>query len=137
MPAHAQTLSRYDINRAVNGLLTRHGIDLSVLSVSSSMTLVHLGGSLMKGTGKDLRPMDIDPIFTEIMRIPQVRGIVADLENWIITNTEGAWRAIPVKQASRITGVSAEHREYRIDKEEPIKDVLKDITDQEEEQRTG
>jgi hypothetical protein len=66
--------------------------------------------------------------------IPQVRGIVADLENWIITNTDGAWQAIPVKQASRTTGVSSDHsQEHRIDSEESIEDVLQDIKEQEEE----
>lgn len=135
MPADSQTLSRYEINRAVNSLLTRHDIDLSLLNVSSSTTLVHLGGVLMKGTGGDLRPTDIDLIFTEIRRIRQVRGIVADLENWIITNIDGGWQAIPVKQASRTTGAfSGPPQEHHIDTEEAIEDVLQDIKDQEQDE---
>lgn len=127
MSPYAETPNRYEINREVNGILTRHAVDLTQLSVSSSTTLVYLNGMLLKSTGSDFRPVDISVIFKEIRRVPGVRGIVADLENWIITDNDGSCQAVPVKGRSRSAARSSDYREYSIEKEERIKDVLKDI----------
>jgi hypothetical protein len=100
--------SRYQMNQQVAGVLTRHGIDLETLSISCSARLVYLYGFLKRVTGKNLTPTDIGLIFREIEQLSQVRGIVVELENWTITNSDGGWFA--VQKGSRHTprGLSGE-----------------------------
>ncbi|MCK9197831.1 MAG: hypothetical protein M0P16_12730 [Syntrophales bacterium] len=133
MSANTDAPSRYEINRAVRSVLTSHGVDLEVLSISSSSSLVYLNGLLKKATGQDLKPVDIDVIFREIERVPKVRAIVADLENWIVTNSEGGW-LVALKSdshrttfASAATSASADQEDYRIKGDEKITDVLDDL----------
>jgi len=119
--------SRYEINHLVRGVLSRHAIDLESLSVSCSASIVYLYGFLKRVTDPNLNSVDIDVIFKEIERIPFVRGIVADFENWIVTSGEGAWLATPKGRTVRSsTGTSAQE-EHVIKKEERLKDVLDDI----------
>ena len=119
--------SRYEINHLVRGVLSRHAIDLESLSVSCSASIVYLYGFLKRVTDPNLNSVDIDVIFKEIERIPLVRGITADFENWIVTSGEGAWSATPKGRAVRSsTGTSAQE-EHVIKKEERLADVLDDI----------
>jgi hypothetical protein len=118
--------SRYAINQRVRSILVTHDVDLEALSISSSANVVYINGFLKKGSGGDMRPSDIDLVFREIEHIPSVRGISVDLENWIVTSSDGTWMATAKKRAR--TGIAAEHAEdYRIDKEEAIADVLGEI----------
>jgi hypothetical protein len=121
------TTSRYEINRLARGILTRHGIDLEGLALSSSANLVYLNGFLKRFSGTDLAPTDIDLIFREIEQIPLVRGIIADLDNWVVTGSDGSWFATPKGRSRRPTASSADQEDYRIKKEERMADVLTDI----------
>jgi len=133
MSADTDAPSRYEINRAVRSVLTSHGVDLEALSISSSLSLVYLNGLLKKATGQDLKPVDIDVIFREIERVPKVRSIVADLENWVVTNSEGGWLVAskrdsrPTTFASASASTSADQEDYRIKGDEKITDVLDDL----------
>ena len=119
--------SRYEINHLVRGVLSRHAIDLESLSVSCTASIVYLYGFLKRVTDPNLNSVDIDVIFKEIERIPSVRGIVTDFENWIVTSGEGAWSATPKGRTVRSsTGTSAQE-EHVIKKEERLTDVLDDI----------
>ncbi len=135
MSDNADVPSRYEINRAVRGVLTSHGVDLEALSISSSASLVYLNGLLKKATGQDLKPVDVDVLFREIERIPRVRAIIADLENWAITNSDGGWFAV-LKRGSRPTAAattgSSNPEDYRIEKDEKLTDVLEDLKKKEE-----
>jgi hypothetical protein len=124
--------SRYEINQAVRSVLTRHSIDIEALSVSSSASLVYLNGLLKKAMGKDLKPIDIDVLFREIERIPWVRGIIAELENWVVTGIDGSWLAVAKRGSLRPTAASAGQEDYRIEKDEKITDVLDDIKKKED-----
>jgi hypothetical protein len=119
--------SRYQINQRVAGVLIRHDIDLETLSISSSSRLVYLFGFLKKATGADLKPSDIDLIFKEIEQIQSVHGVIADLENWTITSSEGTWIIVHKGRTQRSAAVAAPQEDYRIDKEEQITDVLEKI----------
>ena len=123
----SDTTSRYEINRLVIGILTHHGIDLEGLALSSSASLVYLNGFLKRSSGTDLAPTDIDLIFREIEKIPLVRGIIADLDNWVVTGSDGTWFATPKGRSRRPMASSADQEDYRIKKEELLADVLTDI----------
>jgi hypothetical protein len=119
--------SRYAINQLVRSVLVRHDVDLEAISISSSSNIVYVYGFLKKGTGKDMKPSDIDLIFREIERLPSVRGIAVDLENWVVTNNEGTWTATVKRISGHYLAASESSEDYRIDEEEHITDVLKDI----------
>ena len=119
--------SRYAINQRVRNVLVRHDVDLEILSVSSTENIVYVYGFLKKGTGNDMRPSDIDLIFKEIAQLPSVRGIAVDLENWIVTNSEGTWMATEKRRGGRLGAVSGPSEDYRINEEERITDVLEDL----------
>jgi len=122
-----ETTSRYQMNQQVAGVLTRHGIELETLSISCSARLVYLYGVLKRDSGKNLTPTEIGLIFREIEQLSQVRGIVVELENWSITNSDGGWFAVP-KGSRQPRGVSpGSGEDYRIDKEEKIGEVLDEI----------
>jgi hypothetical protein len=123
----SDTTSRYEINRLVRGILTRHGIDLEGLALSSSASLVYLNGFLKRFAGTDLAPTDIDLIFREIEQIPMVHGIIADLDNWVVTGSDGAWVITPKGRSRRPTAPLADREDYRIKKEERLADVLENI----------
>jgi len=119
--------SRYERNQTVRRVLTHHSIDLEMLSVSCARNLVYLNGYLGRGLGKSLKPMEIDTIFREIEKIPWVRGIVADLEDMVVTNNEGTW-SVMMKAPSRATSaVSSDQASYRIESEKSIEETLEDI----------
>ena len=119
--------SRYTINQRVRSVLVRHDVDLEALSVSSSANIVYVYGSLKKGTGTDMKPSDIDLIFREIEHLPSVRGIAVDLENWIVTSSEGTWTATAKRRGGRPGDTSGPSEDYRINEKERITDVLKNI----------
>jgi hypothetical protein len=119
--------SRYEMNHLVRSVLSRHAIDLELLSISCSASIVYLYGCLKRVIEPGLNSVDIDVIFKEIEWISLVRGIVTDFENWIVTSGDGAWSATPKGRTVRSsTGTSAQE-ENVIKKEERLTDVLDDI----------
>jgi hypothetical protein len=74
-----------------------------------------------------MTPADVDLIFREIESLPQVHGIIADLENWVVTNADGRWQAVPKGRSLRPAAAASAREDYRIEKEERIADVLKGI----------
>jgi len=119
--------SRYERNQMVRRVLTRYSIDLELLSVSCIRSLVYLNGYLKKGLGHNLKPAEIETVFGEIEKIPWVRGIVADLEDMVVTNNEGIWSVI-MKTPSRITSTASGVQDaHRIEAEESVEKTLDDI----------
>jgi len=125
--------SRYEMNQAVRAVLTRHTIDLTFLNVSCSANLVYLNGRLEKAVEeKELSPMDVNNLFREIERIPAVRGIIAELENWIVSGDAGSWLVVPKKSRPPRQVSSTFGAEYSIEKEEKVADVLAEIAGKKE-----
>jgi hypothetical protein len=122
--------TRYEMNRLVRNVLTRHRADLEVISISCTARFVYLYGTLTKTTKPNYKPTDVDLIFREIEQIPMVRGIDADLENWTISavRSTGTWLIVPKRRILRLAaGAAADQEEHRIEDVEDIKDVLDDI----------
>jgi hypothetical protein len=117
--------ARYEINRQVKMVLTRHAVNLETLSVSSSNSLVYLYGVLQEETGRDFTVKDIDNIFTEIEHIPHVKGIIPDFENWTISNLEGSWQASSRRRAQQSAPAAIDSKDYTLSEKDKIADVLK------------
>jgi hypothetical protein len=118
---------RYEINRQVKMVLSRHAVNLETLSISSSNTLVYLYGVLQEESGRDLTVPDIDNIFTEIEHIPNVKGIIPDFDNWSISNLEGSWHASSRRRAQQSAPAAMDSEDYNITEKDKISDVLKKI----------
>ncbi len=121
--------TRYEMNRLVRNVLTRHRADLELVSISCTARFVYLYGYLVKTTKPGYKPTEVDLIFREIEQIPMVRGIEADLENWTVSASRGTgtWFIVPKRRVLQPATAAADQEEHRIEEVEDIKDVLDDI----------
>ena len=129
MPPEDQ-VSRYEINRNVRIVLTRHDADLTKIDYSCTGGTVYLYGDLVR-PDKDYSAKDIDFIIREIAALPNVRDIQFDLNNWLVESSGDSWqitkpRESALARAARQSG-SLEDSTVVIDKEETITDVLDDL----------
>jgi hypothetical protein len=81
-----------DINRSVRTILVRHWIDLGRISIRSSKGKVWIYGELhrIEGTREPLTTPIVERIFYDIRRLPEVRMVTTQIENWICES--GSWR---------------------------------------------
>jgi hypothetical protein len=120
---------RYEMNRLVRNVLTRHRADLELISISCTARLVYLYGHLIKTTKPGYKTAEVDLIFREIEQIPMVRGIEAELENWTVSasRSTGTWLIVPKRRVLQPAAAAADQEEHRIEDVEDIKDVLDDL----------
>lgn len=78
-------LTRYEINRKVQALLTRFSVDLSLFQFSSTGETVYLYGKLQKDPKGDFKPTEIETLIQELSSIPQVKDLQFDVSNWNLT----------------------------------------------------
>jgi len=121
--------TRYEMNRLVRNVLTRHRADLEVISISCTARFVYLYGALTKTTKPDYKPTDVDLIFREIEQIPMVRGIDAELENWSVSavKSTGTWLIVPKRRVLQPAAAAADQEDHRIEDVKDVKDVLDDL----------
>ena len=120
--------TRYEMNRFVRSVLTRHRADLELISISCTTRVVYLYGYLVKTTKPGYKPAEVDAIFREIEQIPMVRAVEADLENWTISASKGSGTLLVIPRRRTLqSGAAADQEEHRIEQAEDIKDVLDDI----------
>jgi hypothetical protein len=129
MPPEDQ-ISRYEINRNVRIVLTRHDADMTRIDYSCMGGTVYLYGDLVR-PDKDYSAKDVDFIIKEIVALPHVRDIQFDLNNWLVVSSGDSWqitkpRESALARAARQSG-SLEDSTVVIDKEEKIADVLDDL----------
>ena len=105
MSAGIEAPSRYEMNRNVRTILTSHSFDLQLVSVSCSTTIVYLTGSLKRApeTHSQLTPAHVEALLKDVRRLPHVRGVSCELDNWTITNIDGAWQVLPKKEQPRFS----------------------------------
>lgn len=79
--------------REVRSILVRHFIDLGRLSVQISMTGIYLHGSLARlpGVTAPLTQDLVRVIMAELSRVPGVRRVNAEFDNWKQDRALGAW----------------------------------------------
>jgi hypothetical protein len=119
---------RYEMNRLVRNVLTRHRADLELISISCTARLVYLYGYLVKTTKPGYKPAEVDLILREIEQIPLVRGLEADLDNWTISASRGTgtWLIVPKRRVLQ-PAAAAGQEDHRIEDAEDIQDVLGDL----------
>ena len=118
MSTYDDAPTRYQMNRRVLGVLTRHLVNLELISISCTARMVYMYGSLVKTTKPDYKPADIDLIIQEIEQIPLVRGIVVELANWTVSSSTatGTRLIVPKKNFIRPGGGAAfDQSKYRIE----------------------
>ena len=129
MPPDAQ-VSRYEINRNVRMVLTRHDVDMTRIDYSATGSTVYLYGDLVR-PDKDYSVKEIELIVREIAALPHVRDIQFNFNNWLVMSSEGSWqitktRKSAVTRAPDQLGALGDSTVV-IDKEEKIADVLDDL----------
>ena len=119
-------LTRYEINRKVRMVLTRHEADLTRVDYSCTGGTVYLYGDLIR-QDRDYIPKEIDAIVGEISALPRVRDIQFDFNNWLVVSSGHSWRITKLgKPATRQSG-SLEDSTVIIDNAEKLTDVIDDL----------
>lgn len=79
-------------NRNVRRVLVRHWIDLGRIAAHSANSKVTIRGTLqlLRGVKHELDSQSVDNIFREINRIPGIKRLNVELDNWICI--EGSWQ---------------------------------------------
>ena len=126
MPPDDQ-VSRYEINRNVRMVLTRHDADLTRIDYSCVGSTVYLYGDLVR-PDKDYSAKEIEFIVGEITALPHVRDIQFDLNNWLVIPSGNSWRITKTGKSAvtRAAGSLADSTVV-IDKAEKLTDVLDDL----------
>lgn len=127
-------ISRYALNQQVKSTMVRHTADLTRLNISCSNTTAHLHGSLNKDPEGDFNLTELENILKELVRIPGIHGITADLENWDITPLGGSWEIRPKKistsfSATKTTVLDIKKRENMAQVINELAPTTKQITD--------
>jgi hypothetical protein len=128
MPLEDQ-VSRYEINRKVRMIFTRHDADLSKIDYSFTGSSVYLYGDLVR-PDRDFSAQEIENIAREISALPQVRDIQFELNNWVILSSGESWQINKTKKSSATTTLqpgALGDSTIVIDKTEKLTDVLDDI----------
>jgi hypothetical protein len=98
MPPEEQ-VSRYEINRNVRMILTRHDVDLTRIDYSFMGSTVYLYGDLVRPDG-DYSVNEIELIIREITILPHVRDIQFDLNNWLAIPSGDSWQITKSKKSA-------------------------------------
>jgi hypothetical protein len=129
MPPDEQ-VSRYEINRNVRMILTRHDVDLTRVDYSFMGSTVYLYGDLVRPDG-DYSVNEIDSIVREITALPHVRNTQFDLNNWLVISSGDSWQITKTKKPA-VTRAATQPGSLGdstvvIDKAEKLTDVLDDL----------
>jgi hypothetical protein len=127
-------ISRYEINRQVRVTLTKHSVDYDLIECSAIGHTVYLSGKLLTSSHHELTTSGLEEPCRELARIPGVKNMQFDLENWTISSSGYAWQFIKKKKGvPRYSFAdSSEHNasaDYAIPlkNSEKISDVVKDL----------
>jgi hypothetical protein len=116
--------SRYQTNQAVKSALIRHYVDLSSLDFSTFGSTVYLSGTLKKDPSGEFTASGLEAMLREIVRIPGVHGLQADLDNWMISYSGAGFE---LHRKHRPQGSSEASQTVRIARQEDVQDVLDGI----------
>jgi hypothetical protein len=80
---------RYEINRKVKAVLSRHAVDMTELQYSTTVETVYLFGKLAKDPKGDFSQPQIETLIKDLVAISDVRDIQFDLTNWTVLYEPG------------------------------------------------
>ncbi|MFA5284528.1 MAG: hypothetical protein WC347_02920 [Smithellaceae bacterium] len=126
-----EQVSRYEVNRNVRMVITRHDADLTRIDYSFMGSTIYLNGDLVR-PNRDFTAQEIENIAKELSALPRVRSIQFDLNNWLVDASGDSWQISRVKktagprETAHQTAVS-DDTTVIIEKEEGLQDVIDDI----------
>lgn len=126
-----EQVSRYEINRNVRMIFTRHDADMTKIDYSFMGNTVYLYGDLTRTDG-DFSPQEIEVMVKELSALPHVRDIQFNLNNWLVLSSGDSWKASMTKKLPGIKsarqGGAAADTTIVIEKTEDLEVVLDDIS---------
>lgn len=127
MPQNEQ-VSRYEVNRNVRMVFTRHDADLTRIDYSFMGSTVYIDGDIVKTDG-DFSLQDIETIAREIAALPHVRDLQFNLNNLTVVPSGDSWQVTRTMKPATATGTAGFSVESTIviEKSEELKAVLDDI----------
>ncbi len=126
-----EQVSRYEVNRSVRMVLTRHDADLTQIDYSFMGSTVYLNGDLVR-LGGDFSPKEVEIIAREIAALLHVRDVHFELGNWMVTTSDDSWqikllkKEAAAKKGAYQTGSSGDST-VTIEKAEDLEVVLEEI----------
>lgn len=126
-----EEISRYEVNRSVRMVLTRHDTDLERIDYSYMGHTVYFYGDLVK-PGGDFSIQGMEALVQEISALPHVRGIQFHLNNWKVNHSGDSWQITKTRKpvaamwAPQSAG-SWDDSSVVIEKAEKLADVLKEL----------
>jgi hypothetical protein len=123
--------SRYEVNRNVRMVITRHNADLTRIDYSFMGNTVYLYGNLVKLDG-DFSVQEIDALAREISALPSVHDIQFNLNNFIVVSSDGYWQVIRTSKSTATKGATQQEGALGdstivIEKAEKLTDMLDDL----------
>jgi hypothetical protein len=91
-------LFRYETNTRVRQILISYNVDMMRINYSCSKKTVYIYGCLNKTTYGEFTIADIKNLVVELRKLPRVRDVQFDLENWFISNETGELSIIKGKR---------------------------------------
>ncbi|PKN19490.1 MAG: hypothetical protein CVU71_08270 [Deltaproteobacteria bacterium HGW-Deltaproteobacteria-6] len=125
-----EKVSRYEVNRNVRMVITRHDVDMTRIDYSFMGSTVYLNGDLVR-LGGDFSPKEIEIIVREIVALPHVRDVQFDLNNWMVASSGDSWE-IKLRKKESTTGKTgrtglSDDSTVVIEKAEDLEVVLDEI----------
>jgi hypothetical protein len=117
---------RYSLNQIVKSVLVRHYTDLSQLDFTTVRNIVYLNRILKKDPSGEFTALGLETMLREIVRIPGVHGLQADLDNWMISYSGAGFE---LHRKHRPQGSSEASQTVRIARQEDVQDVLEGLQD--------
>jgi hypothetical protein len=124
-------VSRYEVNRSVRMVFTRHDADMTRIDYSFMGSTVYLYGDLARPDG-DFSPQEMEAMARELSALPHVRDIQFNLDNWLVLSSGDSWkisltRKSHAPKAARQTGTLADSTVV-VEKAEDLEVVIDDIS---------
>jgi hypothetical protein len=116
----------YKINQTIKSILVRNYVDFSQLDFTTTRNVVYLNGTLRKDPAGEFTALGLETMLREIVRIPGVHGLQADLDNWVISYTGAGFE---LHRKHRPQGSSGASQTVRIARQEDVQDVLEGLQD--------
>ena len=91
-------LFRYEINTRVRQILVSCNVDMTKINYSCIKKTIYVYGNLTKTSYEEFGITDIKNLVAELMKLPHVRDVQFDLENWFISTETGELNIVKGKK---------------------------------------
>lgn len=89
---------RYETNTRVRQILISNNADMTRVNYSCIKKTIYVYGCLNKTTQGEFTLADIKNLVAELMKLPRIRDVQFDLENWFISTETGELNIVKGKK---------------------------------------